>query len=427
MQVLKGLQKNLGEKAQPLIDMLNARLSLLSMPNKHMCINEMMIPSKSKYGPRVYQIGKPHPWGFKLFSIADMIGICFRVHLYSGKFPQVHPYSNLGSTNNRVLWLVEHVPRIQGYFVYMDNYFTSIPLMEELLELGIKSMGTIRIPNALGFADACIPDKELKEKGERAFAEYLVSFNDIMHPGIRIIRRNDSNVFNFAHTTGSAEPTTKVQRWYRGKDNRCHRVEIDMPSVVGKYNKCMGGVDKMDSIFGMYPCKLKVKRWPMNIFWHNIDLTMGNAWLLYQQENKRRNRRNKCMSQFQFKGNVAETWMTQNADPNSRRRRSNPGRRRARVSRVATSTRYDGKHHMPDATSGKSERKRCAFCNASTNVYCTICEEHLCMFHNRNCFRPFHNGPFAADEDSDQNSDVIDDVDSRPLDAAESQSNESTE
>ena len=98
-------------------------------------------------------------------------------------------------------------------------------------------MGTIRIPNAPGFVDACIPDKELKEKGERAFVEYLVSFDDIIHPGIRILRWNDSKVFNFAHTTGSAEPTTKVQRWYRGKDNRCHKVEIDMPSVVGKYNK----------------------------------------------------------------------------------------------------------------------------------------------------------------------------------------------
>ena len=117
--------------------------------------------------------------------------------------------------------------------------------------------------------------------------------------------------------------------------------------------------------------------------------------------------------------------MIQNVDPNSRRRRSNPGR--VRVSRVPTSTRYDGKHHMPDATSGETGRRRCAFCNACTNVFCVKCEVHLCMFHNRNCFRPFHYRPLPADVDSDQNSDVIDDVDSQPLDAAESQGNESTE
>ena len=169
----------------------------------------------------------------------------------------------------------------------------------------------------------------------------------------------------------------------------------------------------------------------MNIFWHTIDLTMGNAWLLYQQENKRRNRRNKNMSQFEFKRNVAESWMTQNADPNSRRRRSNPGgshTRRARVSRVPTSTRYDGKHHMPDAKSGETGRQRCALCNAHTNVFCVKCEAHLCMFYNRNCFRPFHYRALEdAGSDSDQNSEAIYDVDSLPLDAAESLSNESNE
>ena len=149
----------------------------------------MMVSSKAKYGPRVYQKGKPHSWGNKLFGISDMYGIVYFMHLHCGKFPQVHPFPNLGSTNIRVLWLIQNVPRDQGYHLYMDNYFNSIPLMNELLKLSIHSMGTIRIPNAPGFVDACIPDKELKEKGERAFAEYLISFDNIMHPGIRIIHK----------------------------------------------------------------------------------------------------------------------------------------------------------------------------------------------------------------------------------------------
>merc|ERR1711888_464219 len=395
----------------------------MGMPNKHLCIDEMMVPNKSKYGPRVYQKGKPHPWGYKLLSIADQTGVSFRVHLHSGKFPQVHPHPNLGSTNNRVLWLAEKVPRHSGYFLYMDNYCNSIPLMEELLEIGINSMGTIRIPNAPGFVDACIPDKELKDKGDRAFTEYLVNFDNIMHPGIRIIRWHDSKVFNFAHTSGSAEPTTPVQRWYRGRDKKCHRVEINMPSVIGKYNKCMGGVDKMDSIIGMYPCKLKVKRWHMNIYWHTIDLTMGNAWLLYEHENKRLNRRSQSMSQFQFKRMVAETWMAQNADGSirSRRRRSLPHRnpRARRRASVPLTTRYDRKDHMPEATCGAKGRQRCHLCNALTNTYFVKYEAHLCTFFNRNCYRPFHYEELqASDSDSDQNAEGIDEPDALPLDAA---------
>ena len=160
----------------------------------------------------------------------------------------------------------------------------------------------------------------------------------------------------------------------------------------------------------------------MNIYWHTIDLTMGNAWLLYEHENKRLNRRSQSMSQFQFKRNVAEAWMAQNADGSirSRRRRSlsRIRNRRARSS-VPLTTRYDRKDHMPHATSGKNGRQRCHYCNALTNTYCVKCEAHLCMFFNRNCFRPFHYRELEdADSDSDQNAEAIDDPDALPLDAA---------
>ena len=136
--------------------------------------------------------------------------------------------------------------------------------------------------------------------------------------------------------------------------------------------------------------------------------------------------------------------MTQNEDPSHRRRRSYPGR----ASRVPASTRYDRKDHMPDATSGETGRKQCAFCKACTNVYCTKCEVHLCMFSGRNCFIPFHtrepsyhtrvrrvnnnadtvqNSDAVDDVDTDQNSDAVDDVDSQESDAAESQGNASTD
>ena len=199
-------------------------------------------------------------------------------------------------------------------------------------------------------------------------------------------------------------------------------------------------------MIGMYPSKLKVKRWPMNIFWHSIDLTMGNAWLLYQIEYKRKNKNDKYLAQFDFKRHVAECWMAQNACPTNRRLRNRLGRA-GRASPVPQSIRYDTKNHLPDATCGATGRKQCAVCKACTNVYCTKCEVHLCMFSGRNCFKPFHIRPTpyhtrvrrvnnnadtvqnsdAVDVDTDQNSDAIDDVDSQEYDAAESQGNASTD
>merc|ERR1712121_574945 len=154
----------------------------------------------------------------------------------TGKFPKVNDFLDLGSTANRVFSLIKNVPRHQNYEFYMDNYFLSIPLMNELRKIGIHSMGTIRIPNAAGFSQSCIPDKELRELGSRAFFEYLLSCEVSVDPGIRIIRWNDSKIFNFAHAKGSAHPTVRKEIWHCDKTNTNQKTEIDMPSVIGKYN-----------------------------------------------------------------------------------------------------------------------------------------------------------------------------------------------
>ena len=184
------MQNNSGEKVQPVFDFLNPRLETLQVNkvNKYLCIDEMMISSKSKFGPRVYQKGKPHLWGFKLFGISDPFGIVYKIHLHTDKFKKDDDFLDLGSTANRVFSLIKNVPRHQNYELYMDNYFLSIPLMNELRKVGIHSMGTIRIPNAAGFSDVCIPDDELSKLGDRVFAEYLCTGVDIEEPGIRLIR-----------------------------------------------------------------------------------------------------------------------------------------------------------------------------------------------------------------------------------------------
>ena len=48
-----------GLKVKPLINLINNRLALLKI-SPQVCIDEMMIQSKSKFGPRIYQKGKPH-------------------------------------------------------------------------------------------------------------------------------------------------------------------------------------------------------------------------------------------------------------------------------------------------------------------------------------------------------------------------------
>ena len=49
-------------KIKPLINLINERFALLTISGQ-VCIDKIMIQSKSKFGPRIYQKGKPHQWG----------------------------------------------------------------------------------------------------------------------------------------------------------------------------------------------------------------------------------------------------------------------------------------------------------------------------------------------------------------------------
>ena len=141
-------------------------------------------------------------------------------------------------------------------------------------------MGTIHILNTAGFSKVCMPDKELSQLGSRDFVEYIASFEGIVDPGIRIIRWDDNKIFNLAHTFGSGYPTIRAERWYKDKDRKSHKTEIDMPNAIGQYNKCMGGIDKMDSLIAMFPCKFKVRRWPMKVFFSSDIFNHGQCLAL---------------------------------------------------------------------------------------------------------------------------------------------------
>jgi len=49
----------------------------------------------------------------------------------------------------------------------------------------------------------------------------------------------------------------------------------------------MGGVDLMDSMIGRYRIIMRSKKWHMKSFYHMVDMTIVNAWLLYKKVTKK--------------------------------------------------------------------------------------------------------------------------------------------
>lgn len=81
-------------------------------------------------------------------------------------------------------------------------------------------------------------------------------------------------------------------------------VEISCPKIIKEYNHHMSGVDLFDSLIGRYKIKMRSRKWYMCIWYHLIDITIVNAWLLYRRvETEKGNRPN--MTLFDFRVEIA--------------------------------------------------------------------------------------------------------------------------
>ena len=73
---------------------------------------------------------------------------------------------------------------------------------------------------------------------------------------------------------------SKVERYNR---KRKEKILIDYPNLVQHYNKHMGGVDLLDSQIERHSNKMRPRRWYMCIFYHLLDITLVNSWLLFRR------------------------------------------------------------------------------------------------------------------------------------------------
>lgn len=117
------------------------------------------------------------------------------------------------------------------YHLYTDNYYTSVPMLEDLVNnFNTYCCGSLRknrkhLPKKL--MQRNIP--ELKEKGQSRFP----------NPGTFYF------VFGVIHGT----QIDSTLRTVKGNDEKFSKKEIPCPSCVKDYCAYMGGVDLSDQLF----------------------------------------------------------------------------------------------------------------------------------------------------------------------------------
>ncbi|KAK3892689.1 hypothetical protein Pcinc_003481 [Petrolisthes cinctipes] len=143
--------------------------------------------------------------------------------------------------------------------VTTDNWFTSVPLVIDLLQnCGMTLVGTLKA-NKQELPQ--VKSKEDREPGTTAFL-----FTNEMTLVSYVPPKTKNKKLVLLLSTMHSQPTLGE----KGK-----------PEVIEFYNCTKGGVDAFDGMCALYSCNRKTKRWPLCVFYWIVNAAVINAKIVY--------------------------------------------------------------------------------------------------------------------------------------------------
>jgi len=127
-------------KLRVIQQMIIARFQQVYTPGREVSIDEAMMLWRDRLMFRQYIPGKRHKYGVKMFMLCEPNGYVYNFNLYTGKS---EPMPGFGLAETAVLRLIEPLLD-EGRELYIDNYYTSYPLAQELLRRRTTMVGTLR-------------------------------------------------------------------------------------------------------------------------------------------------------------------------------------------------------------------------------------------------------------------------------------------
>ena len=97
---------------------------------------------KGKVIFRQYIPKKHKRFGIKIYKLCDPLGYTYDMSVYLGKQRQ-HATAEITATHGTVLQVIRRVEELK-HKVFMDNYFTSPALFDDLFQHKINACGTVR-------------------------------------------------------------------------------------------------------------------------------------------------------------------------------------------------------------------------------------------------------------------------------------------
>ncbi len=251
-------------KTRLVIDSVNIQAQASYSPGKSISIDEsMMAPSFLQYMPK-----KPTKWGIKVWVCSESkTGYIYNFHVYTGKGAE----SQHGLAHAVVMDLIDTTISLfeEGRVLYVNNFYTSPVLFEDLYNRGTFASGTVRTYRK-HFPSVDL-DEQIKQKGDMYFK---------YHGPLTAGNWRDKRDVYFLSTMLRDE---KEDISRRGAEGALETVQ--KPKIITDYNNNMSGVVSDQNMI-YYACGRHTLKWYKRVFWRLLEHCITNNYILFKQVQK---------------------------------------------------------------------------------------------------------------------------------------------
>ncbi|XP_046960296.1 piggyBac transposable element-derived protein 4-like [Vanessa cardui] len=323
-------------------------------PGSYITVDEQLVGFRGRCPFRMYIPNKPNKYGIKLVMAADVnskyIINCIP-YLGKGTDPQKQPLASF--------FIKEVTAPLHGSNrnITMDNWFTSVPLADELLvsPYNLTLVGTLRSNKRE------IP-KNIKNSKSRSIGTSMFCYDG---DKTLVSFKAKSNKMVFLLSTIHDQPTINETT---GK-----------PEIIHFYNGTKGAVDTVDQMCSNMSTNRKTMRWPMCIFYNMLNLAAINAYAIYVSNNVRNHKKPMSRRDFVMKlgDQLMEPWLRQRLQTVGLRRNI-----RVMIEDILGES-FTVEAPLPSTSNA---RKICYLCPSKarrmTKHRCTRCGKAICGPHN---------------------------------------------
>ncbi|XP_021374992.1 piggyBac transposable element-derived protein 2-like [Mizuhopecten yessoensis] len=272
-------------KVSPLME--RVRKNSIRKYNLHqeVSVDEAMIKCHGQHWTIVGAPNKPAKRGFKVFVAADAVtGFMWNFQVYFRRQKEI------GLTQRVVENLTEDIAD-RNHIIFVDKFYTSVPLALSLLEKSTFLCGSFNTGRKHWPVELKVDKRKKKKDDKLRTLKRGESMARQTTDGkfVATVWQDSRTVYNLStcHNAITNARRDKVERKHLNTSGRWEKSEFPCPEAIVEFNKYIGGVDRHDHLRSSYSLQRASVRWWTYFVWFSVDMALINAFLMYKDNHKR--------------------------------------------------------------------------------------------------------------------------------------------